>query len=135
MHTALNFTVKLSLDETIGDLDHDRDQFRNCLMLLMENAFNRMSQIGTINVSTRKIGEHATVTLCYSVPNITDDDINDFFYPFTVSYPFKGRDADEDLLDVPVCKRIVHNHCGMITVNKEDKNNLWIDISLPLENL
>ena len=128
-----NFSIKLSLDETIGDLELDLKQFTNCLISLMENAFYRMNQIGELNVSTKRIGEHATVTLCYKVPYITDDDINDFFYPFTVTYPFKDRGVHEDIMDVPICKRIVHNHCGIITVSKEDKNNLWIDISLPLE--
>lgn len=128
-----NFSVNLSLDEAIGDLELDSDQFRDCLISLIENAFYRMNQVGEVNVGTKRIGEHATVTLSYNVPYITADDISDFFYPFTVSYPFKDGNGHEVVMDVPICKRIVHNHCGMITVNKGDKNNLWIDISLPLE--
>ena len=122
------------MDETIGDLELDLNQFKNCLISLLENAFYRMSQTGEIYVNTKRVGEHATVTLSYKVPYITDDDINDFFYPFTVSYPFGDSDtSNEEIMDIPICKRIVHNHCGMITVSRENENHLWIDISLPLE--
>ena len=74
---------------------------------LLQNESN-----GEINVSTKRIGEHVTVTLSYQVQYITEDDMKDFFYPFTVAYPFK-RGANGDIMDVPICKRIIHNHCGM----------------------
>ena len=64
---------------------------------------------------------------------LTEEDMKDFFYPFTVAYPFKRGDSNGDVMDVPICKRIIHNHCGIVNVRKEDENNLWIDISLPLE--
>jgi PAS domain S-box-containing protein len=129
-----DFTVKLSLDKTIGEIGLDRKQFGKCLILLMENAFYRMNQGGEINIWTKRVGEHATITLSYKVPHITNDDIHDFFYPFTVIYPFTQKEPSEDIMDVPICKRVIHNHCGMITVSREgDNNNLWIDISLPLE--
>ncbi|MDH3328994.1 MAG: PAS domain S-box protein [Desulfobulbaceae bacterium] len=129
----MDFTVKLFLDESIGEVLLDRGQFEKCLKLLMENAYYRMSQRGEITMSTKRIGEHATITLSYQVPYITDDDMKDFFYPFTVAYPFKSGDYNGDIMDVPICKRIIHNHCGMVTVRKEDVNKLWIDISLPVE--
>jgi PAS domain S-box-containing protein len=125
-------SVALILDRTVGDLELDVVQFKNCLISLIENAFSRMGGEGTVNIRTKRIGEHATVTLSYTVPYITDDDISDFFYPFIVSYPFTHSDND-DVMNVPVCKRIIHNHCGMITVSKEVDNKLCIDISLPLE--
>jgi PAS domain S-box-containing protein len=128
-----SFSVKLSLDETIGDLELDAGQFKNCLISLIENAFYRMHQIGEIKICTKRTGEHATVTLTYWLPYITDDDVKDFFYPFTVSYPCDESDAHKNGMDISICKRIVHNHCGMITVSNGDKHNLWIDISLPLE--
>ncbi len=126
-------SVTLSLDRTIGTLELDIEQFKSCLISLMENAFKRMGGEGIIHIWTKKIGEHATVTLSYTVPYITDDDISDFFFPFIVTYPFTYSEDDEDIMNVPVCKRIIHNHCGMITVSKEVDNNLCIDISLPLE--
>ena len=128
-----DFTVTLVLDESLQDIELDREQFERCLIFLLENAFYRMHRKGSINVMTKKIGEHARITLTYQVPFISDDDINDFFYPFTVAYPFKHGDANGDIMDVPVCKRIIHNHCGIINVSREDDNSLWIDISLPLE--
>lgn len=128
-----DFTVKLFLDENLHELELDREQFEKCLIFLMENAFYRMRHKGEIYVLTKKIGEHAIISLTYKVPFISDDDINVFFYPFTVAYPFKSGEENGNIMDVPICKRIIHNHCGIINVSREDDNNLWIDISLPLE--
>ena len=86
-----------------------------------------------MNVSTRKIGEHANITLSYRVPFISDDDIKDFFYPFSVAYPFAKGATNGDIMDVPIAKVVIHNHGGIINVGKEDKNLVWIDISLPLQ--
>ena len=36
------------------------------------------------------------------------------------------------IMDVPMCKRIIHKHNGIINVSRENNQLLWIDISLPL---
>jgi len=128
-----DFAVSLYLDESLHDLQLDREKFEKCLVQLMENAFHRMRRQGRIQVSTKRIGEHAIVSIVYHAQSISDDDINDFFYPFTVAYPFKGGDKEGDIMDLPICKRIIHSHCGIINVSREKDDNLWIDISLPLE--
>jgi nitrogen-specific signal transduction histidine kinase len=87
-----------------------------------------------MNVTTRKIGEHAAITLSYRVPFISDDDIKDFFYPFAVAYPFAKGTTNGDIMDVPIAKVVIHNHGGIINVGKEDDNLVWIDISLPLKH-
>lgn len=127
-------TVKLNLDRSLrNNLQLDCVLFKKCLVNLMENAFYRMRQKGEIQVSTKKIGEHATITFVYRVPFISDDDIKDFFYPFTVAYPFKKDVKNREIMDVPICKRVIHNHCGIINVTREDDTLICIDISLPLE--
>ncbi|MDP2798618.1 MAG: hypothetical protein Q8O60_01865, partial [Deltaproteobacteria bacterium] len=111
----------------------DRDLFEKVLISLMKNAFYRMRQKGEINVATGKNGGYATVTLAYRVPFISDDDIEHFFYPFAVAYPFAGGGPDRDIMDVPICKVVIHKHGGVINVSKEDDNLVKINISLPLE--
>lgn len=133
-YPAKDFSVKASFDERIPQLQLDPAKFKAVLINLMENAYHRMGQKGAMNVATRKIGEHATITLSYPVPFISDDDIKDFFYPFAVAYPFAKGATNGDIMDVPIAKVVIHNHGGIINVGKEAGNLVWIDISLPLKH-
>lgn len=128
-----DFSVKSCLDESLPKMKLDRDLFEKVLASLMENAFYRMGQKGEIKVATRRNGGYATVTLAYRVPLISDDDIEHFFYPFAVAYPFARGGPDRDIIDVPICKIIIHKHGGIINVSKEDEHVVKINISLPLE--
>ena len=128
-----DFSVELYVDDSIKLLPLDHEQMRKCFANLMENSFYRMQQKGILQVTTQKIGEHATVAFSYKIPFISDDDIHDFFYPFTVTYPFKKDSANGDIMDIPVCKLIILNHCGIVNVSREEDNGLCIDVSLPLE--
>ena len=127
------FSVKASFDDRIPHLQLDAAKFKTVLVNLMENAYHRMGQKGEMNVATRKIGEHASISLSYQVPFISDDDLKDFFYPFAVAYPFAKGATNGDIMDVPIAKVVIHNHGGIINVSKEDNNMVWIDISLPLQ--
>ncbi len=98
----------------------------------MENAFLRMNQRGELQVATGKNGGYATVTLAYRVPFISDDDIDHFFYPFVTDYPLPEAKADREIMDVPICRIIIHKHGGIINVAKENKNLVKVTISLPL---
>jgi hypothetical protein len=71
------------------------------------------------------------VTLTYEVPHISDDDIEHFFYPFVVDFPFAKGKPDAPIMDVPMCRVIVHKHGGIISVSKENKNIIKIAIALP----
>jgi PAS domain S-box-containing protein len=129
-----DFSIKTTFDERIPQLQLDPTKFKTVLINLMENAYHRMGQKGDMHVKTRKIGEHAAITLSFRVPFISDDDIKDFFYPFAVAYPFAKGATNGDIMDVPIAKVVIHNHGGIINVGKEDKNLVWIDISLPLKH-
>ncbi|MEW6519378.1 MAG: cache domain-containing protein [Thermodesulfobacteriota bacterium] len=132
-YPSKGFAVKASFDDRIPRLQLDPAKFKTVLINLMENAYHRMGQKGDMNVTTRKIGEHASISLSYRVPFISDDDIKDFFYPFAVAYPFAKGATNGDIMDVPIAKVVIHNHGGIINVGKEDTNLVWIDISLPLQ--
>lgn len=127
------FSVKLHLDHSLREIELDSNLFEKILIHLMENAFLRMREKGEIQVTTDKNGEYAKVTLAYKVPYIRDDDIKHFFYPFVSDYPFPRDIPDKDVMDVPLCKVLIHKHGGIINVNKENDNLIKITISLPLE--
>lgn len=127
------FAVKLRLGPILGKIKLDCDLFEKVLTNLMENAFFRMKEKGEIQVTTHKNGEYAKVTLAYKVPYMADDDIDHFFYPFVVDYPFARGKLDTDTMDVSMCRVIIHKHGGIINVSKENNNVVTITISLPFE--
>ncbi len=130
-HQAVS--VKADLDESLPDLRLDGDLFEKVLVNLIKNGFHRITQGEGIKVITEKGGEYAIVTLTYKVDFISDDDIDQFFYPFVVDYPFQKEMADEDIMDLPICRVIIRKHGGIINVERANKNLVRITISLPIQ--
>ena len=127
------FDVKLRSERGLRKIRLDCDLFENVLINLMENAFFRMKEKGEIQVTTNKNDDYAKVTLAYKVHHISEDDIDHFFYPFVAEYPFAEGKPHRAIMDVPMCKVIIHKHGGIINVSKEDDNIVKITISLPFE--
>ena len=61
------------------------------------------------------------------------NDIEHFFYPFVVDYPFQKQSTSSHIMDVPICRVLIHKHGGIINVSKEKENTVKITISLPYE--
>jgi K+-sensing histidine kinase KdpD len=115
----------------MGNIELDCSLFEKILVSLMGNAFYRMNQKGVIEIMTEKNGDHAIVSLAYQMPYISDDDIDHFFYPFVVDYPFPDEASPEPVMDVPICKVLIHKHGGIINVTKGKAHTVKITISLP----
>jgi PAS domain S-box-containing protein len=128
-----DFSVTHHLDESLQTLNLDCPLIQNVLINLMENAFYRMHQKGKLEVTTGKNGRYATITISYKVPFISDDDIEHFFYPFVIDYPFEKALPQRDVMDIPICTVVIHKHGGLINVQKENDNRIRINMSLPLE--
>jgi K+-sensing histidine kinase KdpD len=126
------FSIRLHPDESMDQIKLDCGLFERVLTNLMKNAFYRMKKKGVIEMAVGKGDGYATVTLAYRVDFISDDDIEDFFYPFVIDYPFPKGVPDEDIMDIPICRVLIHKHGGIINVSKEDDNLIKISISLPL---
>lgn len=125
------YSVQKSLDDTLEPIKLDRELFFKVLYNLMENGLHRMGRKGEIRVGTRKRGNHTRLTLAYRVPHVSSEDIESFFFPFAVAYPFAGGGTNGDLMDLPMSKIIIHKHGGLIEVKKEDENIIKISIDLP----
>jgi K+-sensing histidine kinase KdpD len=127
------FSVKSDLDESLNPIKLDCELFEKVLVSLMGNAFFRMNQKGEIEVVTGKDGGSVTLTLSYRMAYISDDDIEHFFYPFVADYPFQKQSTSAHIMDVPICRVLIHKHGGIINVSKEKENTVKITISLPYE--
>lgn len=128
-----SLAVELDDDPSLRAVKLDRDLFAEVMTNLMENAFYRMKEKGEIKITTETNSAYAVVTMTYQVDHISDDDIEHFFYPFVVDYPFAKGKPDAVVMDVPMSRVIVHKHGGIINVSKESDRVVKITISLPLE--
>jgi PAS domain S-box-containing protein len=127
------FSVNYRLDPSLGPIPLDAALLEKALKQLLENAWHRMGQKGELELVTQKNGGVAHLTLAYSVPFISDDDIEHYFYPFTVDYSsVKNGQADLDLLDVSIPKVVIHKHGGVIHVVREEGTRIRLTVSLPL---
>lgn len=126
------FSVQSNLDQTLGLIPLDEDLLEKVLINLLENAWQRMGQKGELELTTHKNGGVAVVTLTFLVPSISDDDIEHYFYPFTVDTSSAKKAPVSDLVDVSIPKVVIHKLGGKINVTKEDEHRIKITFSLPL---
>ena len=126
-----DLSVKTNLDGNLPKARLDSNVLKKVLVNLMENAFYRMKEQGEIEIDTRQNADYVIIEMTYNVPYISDDDIEHFFYPFVVDYPFPEDMKDKDMIDVPIARIAIHKHGGIINVKKEGENQVKITISLP----
>ena len=126
------FSVKTSLDQRLGSIKLDQELFEQTLTHLLEHAWRQMGEKGDLEVGTNMNGARATLTLGYSAPQLADEDLEHFFYPFALNgLPGKG-DSVPERGDVSMAKIVIHQHGGVINVSKENTRRIRITISLPL---
>jgi PAS domain S-box-containing protein len=126
------FSVHAELDEALGLIPIDEEMLDEALVNLLENAWQRMNQKGELNVATQKIGSQALITITYRLPHIFADDIEHYFYPFTMDTCSAKESSIFDAADVSIPKVIIFKHGGKISVSKEEDQQIKITISLPL---
>ncbi len=56
---------------------------------------------------------------------VSDDDVEHFFYPFTVQSERTKK------LDLPLAKMIIHKHQGLVRLRRKDAGHLVLEITLP----
>jgi PAS domain S-box-containing protein len=127
------FLVNIKLDPDLKLIPLDENLFEKALMNLMENAWDRMGRKGEIELVTIENEENATLILTYQVLNISMEDIDHYFYPFTVDYSSREEHYDSSPPDVSISKVIIHKHGGVITVTQEADHRLKLTLTLPLQ--
>jgi PAS domain S-box-containing protein len=129
---AATFSVNFRLDPDLRLIPLDENLFEKALMNLMENAWDRMGRMGGMELTTLKNGETATITLTFEVSNISMDDMEHYFFPFTADYSSATTGFEPDPPDVSISKVIIHKHGGAINVTQEDAHRIKLTITLPL---
>jgi signal transduction histidine kinase len=96
---------------------------------LLLNAVDAMEEVGgTLTVSTRQLEDGMVeVQVMDSGKGIPEEHIDKIFTPFfTTKWPKKGTG-----LGLPISKRIIKNHQGMITVESQVGKGTCFTIRLP----
>lgn len=116
----------LQLSDGLPKIRVDRQQMELVVEALTRNALNQMREGATLAVSTFREGEAVSLVMRYPVEDMSYDDVEHFFHPFTT---YK---AVYDASDLPMSKIVVDKHGGTIDVNLAESRELTIHVSLPV---
>jgi len=125
------FSVTTTLAENLETIPLDEEVLEKVFVSLLENARFRMGQNGVLELSTRQNRGMVVLTLTFQVPRITDDDLEHYFFPFTIDYSSVKTAPLSELADVSLPKIMIHKHGGKISVAKDEARRITITISLP----
>ncbi len=119
-------SVRIKLPPGLPKIPVDPYYMEQTLKTLFRNAFTRMPPGSALTLSGSLEKDLFLLTLKYPAQNVSRDDVEHFFYPFTT--PIKTGLAPVDL---PMSKILVHKHGGMIEVKLEKPRTMLIRILLP----
>lgn len=120
--------ISLNLAQEVPSLSLDRVQMERALEAVIRNALHQM-QCGTVlSMSTCMDFQERVFMLIlrYPAAQLSDDDIEHFFYPFTTFHDCPN------VAELPLSKIIVSNHGGHCDVRLDEQGNLLLRIMLPL---
>lgn len=118
------------LDIKVKDDDYifaDKDQIKQVVVNLIANAMNAMEHDGTVFIEYELKADKTSIMISDTGPGIPLEVMPNLFKPFfTTSSSGTG-------LGLPICRKILNNHNGDLTVYNS-KNGAVFTITLPVEN-
>ena len=109
----------------IGSVAVDRDQLRQVLINLISNAFEALSDGGTVTVSIERLDGAVRIEVADDGPGIDEDTKARVFEPF---FSTKARGTG---LGLAVCKRLVEAHGGVLAVASAPGEGARFAVVLP----
>nr|HID59048.1 sensor histidine kinase [Desulfobacterales bacterium] len=119
-------TMVASFDDRLEKIPLDRELIEKALYSLIKNAMYAVEEGGKIIMSTSKEEDFARLDITYKVPYISDEDIEQWFYPFMID------NIDKHLFEIPISRIVIQKHGGIINITKDKDYNIKISIHLPL---
>lgn len=121
-----NFKLNVKIKEDDYILA-DKDQIKQVMVNLIANAMNAMEHDGTVTIEYEQKDNKRSIMISDTGPGIPLEVMPNLFKPFfTTSSSGTG-------LGLPICRKILNNHNGDLTVYNS-KNGAVFTITLPLEN-
>jgi len=118
--------IRATLPPGLPRIAVDELQMKQVLKSLLKKALSQMVPGDTLTISSALEEDVIELLVRYPVRNLSPEDVDHFFYPFTTSK------MDYPAADLPMSKIIVHKHGGEIEVSQESPGLIAIRISLPV---
>ncbi len=128
---AKGLTVKTVLHPMLPAFQADRDQMKQVLLNVVQNAIEAMSMEGTLSIAaseSQRIAEQGMViTVTDTGVGISAQDLAHVFQPFFTTGKSKGTG-----LGLAICRNIIDAHAGDIQISSHPGQGTTVRIWLPL---
>jgi PAS domain S-box-containing protein len=128
---AKRLTVKTALHPMLPALQADRDQMKQVLLNVVQNAIEAMGTEGTLSItaseSQRLAEQGMVVTVTDTGAGISAQDLVHVFQPFFTTGKSKGTG-----LGLAICRNIIDAHAGDIQLTSHPGQGTTVRIWLPL---
>ena len=128
---AKRLTVKTTLHPMLPALQADRDQMKQVLLNLVQNAVEAMGTEGTLSIaafeSRRAADEGMVLTVTDTGAGISSHDLVHVFQPFFTTGKSRGTG-----LGLAICRNIIEAHAGDIQISSQPGHGTIVRIWLPL---
>jgi PAS domain S-box-containing protein len=106
----------------------DVNKMERVFLNLLKNAFDAIPERGTLQVSSKRVGENVEITFTDNGVGMSEQTLFKIFSPlFTTKAQGLG-------FGLAICKRIVEAHCGRISVDSTLGKGTTFTITLPTEH-
>lgn len=119
--------IRTDLPSGLPHIPVDQLQMKQVLKSLLKKALSQMVPGDTLVVASALEKDVLELIVQYPVRNLSPEDVDHFFYPFTTSK------VDYPAADLPMSKIIVHKHGGEIEVVQKPPGQISIRIALPVQ--
>jgi PAS domain S-box-containing protein len=128
---AKRLTVKTALHPMLPALQADRDQMKQVLLNVVQNAIEAMGTEGTLSItaseSQRLAEQGMVVTVTDTGAGVSAQDLVHVFQPFFTTGKSKGTG-----LGLAICRNIIDAHAGDIQLTSHPGQGTTVRIWLPL---
>jgi len=118
--------INMSLDFNMPTIGFDRNQLRQVLLNLLQNAIHAMPDGGILNVTTRQKEAFVQVVVQDTGVGIPDEHLDKLFVPFFTTKPSGAG------LGLSITHKILENHNGFIEVTSQKNVGTTFVVNLPL---
>ena len=118
-----------SLDPQIPEISVDPKQMRQVLINVMKNAMEAMPEGGELSITTQLQDDRVKLRIIDTGQGITPEDVKSVFDPF-VTTKAKGTG-----LGLPICRKIIEDHDGLISLESTSGHGTVCNITLPVQGV
>ncbi|OHD21080.1 MAG: hypothetical protein A2064_06270 [Spirochaetes bacterium GWB1_66_5] len=126
----LNITVLKDFMPAAATIHADRQQLRQVFLNLFSNAADSMANGGTLTLRVRPAGasDQLIIEVCDTGSGIPPEILPKVMEPFFTTKP-EGKGTG---LGLPICRRIIQEHHGVLDIESEVGKGTTVRIALPL---